>query len=167
MTRVRPGLVQFGQRALVRGAVPEGEAVPEGAEALLLVTGEGTVGHGLGHALPEPLLQGAVNVLAGGAGAVGNGRQGLSEGGLVEGVAHGGLGGELDHLLVARRVEVTALAVLLAQEARVLVAVAAGCPPDDAGRVRVVAADMVDRFQRPYNSQWQWVASNFRWGWMP
>ena len=45
MTRVRPGLIQFGQRALVRGAVPEGEAVPEGSESLLLVTGR-EVGYG-------------------------------------------------------------------------------------------------------------------------
>ena len=98
---VRPGTVQFGQRALVGGAVLQGETVPEGSEALLLVTGDDAVGHGLGHALPEALLEGAVDVLAGGVGAVGDGLEGLPEGGLVEGVGTGGLGGELDHFLPA------------------------------------------------------------------
>ena len=74
---------------------------PEGAESFFLLSGEDAVAHRLGDALPEPLLQGAVDVLVGGAGALGDGPQGLPEGGLVEGVGTGGLGGELDHLLVA------------------------------------------------------------------
>ena len=73
---VRPGTVQFGQRALVGGAVLQGEAVPEGSEALLFVTGVDAVAHRLGDSLPEALLEGA--------GAVGDGPEGLPEGGLVE-----------------------------------------------------------------------------------
>ena len=100
--------------------------VPEGPESFLLLAGEDAVAHRLGHALPEPLLQGAVDVLAGGAGALGDGLQGLPEGSLFEGVGTGGLGGELDHLLDADGVEVTAMAVLPAQKARLLAAMAAG-----------------------------------------
>ena len=77
-TRSAP--VQFGQGALVRGAVLQGEAVPEGAEALLLVTCEDAVAHRVSDALPEPLLKGAVDVLAGGAGALGDGPGGSAGG---------------------------------------------------------------------------------------
>ena len=76
---VRPGTVQFGQRALVGGAVLQGETVPEGSEALLLVTGEDAVGHRLGDALPEAFLESAFDVLAGGVGALGDGRWPMAE----------------------------------------------------------------------------------------
>ena len=123
---VRPGTVQFGQRALVGGAVLQGETVPEGSEALLLVTGEDAVAHRLCHALPEALLEGAVDVLAGGAGAVGDGPEGLPEGSLVEGVGTGGLGGELDHFLPAGLVGPAVLRVVPLQEAGLLAAETAG-----------------------------------------
>ena len=55
-----------------------------------------------------------------------DGPEGATQGGLVEPGGAGGLGGQLGHLLDARSVEVTALAVLPAQESRVLVAVSAG-----------------------------------------
>ena len=102
-----------------------GQAVPESPESFLLLAGEDAVAHCLGDFLPEALLQGAVDVLAGGSGALGAGPQGLPEGGLVEGVGAGGLGGELDHLLGARSMEVTALSVLLPEEAGILSAVSA------------------------------------------
>ena len=70
MTRVRPGLVKFGQRTLVRSSALQGEPVPEGAETLLLVPGDDAVGHGLGYALLPPLLHGTFNIFAGGVGAV-------------------------------------------------------------------------------------------------
>ena len=76
---VRPGPVQFGQRVGIRGAILQGEAVPEGAKVLLLVAGDGAVAHRLGDALPEPLLKGVFNIFVGGAGALGDGRQGLPE----------------------------------------------------------------------------------------
>ena len=56
-------------------------------EAFLLVPGDDAVGHGLGHALLLPFPERAVDVLAGGAGALGDGLEGLPEGGLVEGVS--------------------------------------------------------------------------------
>ena len=96
------------------------------AEALLLVTGDDAVGHGRGDSLPEPLLEGAVDVLAGGAGALGDGLEGLPEGGLVGGVGTGGLGGELDHLLPSGLVGLEALWVVLLQEAGLLAAETAG-----------------------------------------
>ena len=59
------------------------------------------------------------------AGAVGDGLEGLPEGGLVEGVGTGGLGGELDHLLPAGPVVFLAVLVVLVEKACLLVAVAA------------------------------------------
>ena len=76
---VRSSPVQFGQQALVRGAALQGKAVPEGAEAFFLVTSEDAVAHRVGDALPEPLLKGAFNIFVGGAGAVGDGLEGLPE----------------------------------------------------------------------------------------
>ena len=61
----------------------------------------------MGDALPEAFIQGAVDVLAGGPGVLGDGPQGLPEGGLVEGVGGRGLGGELRHLLMALLSETT------------------------------------------------------------
>ncbi len=92
---------------------------------LLLVTGEDAVAHRVGDSLPEALLEGAVDVFPGGAGALGDGPKGLPEGCFVEAVG-GGLGGELGHLLDARGVEVTARAVLSLEEPRGLAAVTAG-----------------------------------------
>ena len=55
----------------------------------------------MGDPLAEALLEGAFDVLAGGARAMGDGPQGLPEGGLVESVGTGGMGGELGHFLEA------------------------------------------------------------------
>ena len=52
--------------------------------------------------------------------------RGLPADSLVEGVGTGGLRGELDHLLDAGLVDVTAGGVLLAQKARLLAAMSAG-----------------------------------------
>ena len=52
--------------------------------------------------------------------------QGLPEGGLVEGVGTGGLGGELGHLIHARLVGLPALGVIPLQETGLLAAMAAG-----------------------------------------
>ena len=65
----------------------------------------------MGDALLEALLEGAFDVLPGGVGALGDGLEGLPEGGLVEAVGRGGLGGELDYLLVAVGVGLAALGV--------------------------------------------------------
>ena len=89
------------------------------------LAGEDAVAHRLGDALPEALLQGAVDVLAGGAGALGDGTQDLPEGGLVEGVGTSGLGGELRHLLDAGLVGLAALEMGALQEASLLSAVVA------------------------------------------
>ena len=77
-----------------------------------------------------PLLQGAVDVLAGGAGALADGLQGLPEGGLVEGVGTGGLGGELDHPLVASLVGLAERRVGAVQDAGRLAAMLAGAAQD-------------------------------------
>ena len=79
----------------------------------------------MGDALLEALRERAFDVLPGGVGALGDGLQGAAVGGLVEPGGPGGLGGQLGHLLDASGAEVPALPVLLAQEARVLVAVSA------------------------------------------
>ena len=94
--------------------------------ALLLVPGDDAVGHRAGDALLPPVLEGAFNIFVGGARALGNGSQGLPEGGLVEGVGTGGLGGELDYLLPAGLVGLAALRVVPLQEAGLLAAETAG-----------------------------------------
>ena len=109
----------------IRGAVTKGEAVPEGPDPFLLLAGEDAVAHCLGDSLPESLLQGAVDVLVGGSGALGDGREGLPYGSLVEGVGGCRLGGELDHLGEACLVGLAALGVGALQDAGLLVAVAA------------------------------------------
>ena len=99
--------------------------VPEGAEAFLLVAGDDVVAHRVGDDLPEPLLKGVVDVLAGGAGALGDGLEGLPEGCLVKGVGTGRLGSELGHLIHARLVGLMAFWMGALQEAGWLVAAAA------------------------------------------
>ena len=79
----------------------------------------------MGDSLPEAFLQGAFDVLAGGAGALGDVLEGLPEGGLVEGVGTGGLGGELDHFLPAGLVGLLAVLVFALEDARLLAAIAA------------------------------------------
>ena len=123
---VHPGPVQFGQRALVCGPVLQGEAVPEGAEALLLVTGDDAIAHGGGYALFPPFLEGVFNIFVGGAGALGDGRQGLPEDCLVEGVVRGGVGHERYHLLPALPVGLSAFRVVALEGACLLAPVAAG-----------------------------------------
>ena len=98
--------------------------VPEGAEVRLLVGGEGAVLHGVFDALGPAVGDGLGDVVRGGPG--GDCLEGCAKGGLVETGGPGGLGGELGHLLDAEGVEVTALAVLLPEEAGVLSAVSAG-----------------------------------------
>ena len=80
----------------------------------------------MGDALLEALLEGAFDVLPGGVGALGDGLEGLPEGGLVEAVGRGGLGGELDYLLVAVGVGLAALGVGPLEERSLLAAVTAG-----------------------------------------
>ena len=96
--------------------------VPEGAESFVLVAGDDAVAHRVGDGLYEPLLKGAVDVLAGGAGALGDGLEGLPEGCLVEGVETGGLGGDLDHLLEASLVRLPAFQMGALQDAGLLAA---------------------------------------------
>ena len=109
----------------IRGAVTKGEAVPEGPESFLLLAGEDAVAHCLGDSLPEALLQGPFDALLVGAGALGDGPQGLPEGSLVEGMGAGRLGGELRHLLDAGLVGLSASSMGALQEAGWLVAVSA------------------------------------------
>ena len=72
------------------------------------------------------LLQGYLDVLVRGSGALGDGPQGLPEGGLVEGVGAGGLGGELRHLLDVGLVGLLAFPVVSLQDAGLLVTEGAG-----------------------------------------
>ena len=72
-------------------------------------------------------IQGAFDVLAGGAGSLGDGLEGLPEGGLVEGVGIGGLGHEGYHFLPAGAVGLLAiLVVAAAQHSSLLATVSAG-----------------------------------------
>ena len=102
-----------------------GHPVSEGPEVGFLFGGEGTVLHGVVDALGEAGGDGLGDVVLGGLGPGGNGLKGAAQGGLVEPAGSGGLGGELGHLLDAGGVEVTALGVLLPEEAGGLVAVSA------------------------------------------
>ena len=99
---------------------------PEGPEPFLLFAGYDAVAHGVGDALLSALLEGAFNVFAGGVGTLGDGREGLPEGCLVEGMGRGGLGCLCDHLLPARPVGLLALRVVSLQEVGLLAAVTAG-----------------------------------------
>ena len=124
---VRPGTVQFGQRALVRCAALQGEAVPEGPEAFLLVAGDDAVGHRAGYAPLPSFLDGACDVFVSGVAALGDGPEGLLEGGLIEGVVRGGLGHEGYHFLPAGAVGLLAiLVVAAAQHSSLLATVSAG-----------------------------------------
>ena len=81
----------------------------------------------MGDALLEALLEGAFDVLPGGAWE----RWAMAwrvcrRGGLVEAVGRGGLGGELDYLLVAVGVGLAALGVGPLEERSFLAAVTAG-----------------------------------------
>ena len=73
----------------------------------------------------KAFLQGAFDVLAGGAGAVGDGPEGLPEGGLVESVGTGGLSHQGYHLLPAGPVGLPAFRVVTFEDAGLLAAVAA------------------------------------------
>ena len=59
------------------GAVLQGEVVLEGAQAFFLLPGDDAVAHRMGDALPEALLQGLFDILAGGMEAVDDGLDGL------------------------------------------------------------------------------------------
>ena len=107
----KPGLV--GQSALAGWIRPSGPHGP------------GVVVDGAPDALGRAV--GMVwEMSSGGPGSGRDGLQGLAQGGLVEPGGPCRLGGQLGHLPDTVSMEVMALGVLLAQEARVLVAVAAG-----------------------------------------
>ncbi len=68
----------------------------EGGESVALdgvAVVQDAVGHRVGHSLREVLLEGPLHVFIGGVGTLGYGLEGLPEGGLVEDVGTGGLGG--------------------------------------------------------------------------
>ena len=114
-----PGGPVQGGRALVDGReVPGDESFPKGAEVVLLLVGEDAVAQGVADALDPTVGDGLGDVIFGGPGPAGYGLEGVPEGGLIEGGGAGSLGGQLDHLPEALGVEVTALGVLPAQEAR-------------------------------------------------
>ena len=109
-----------------------------------------SVAHRLGDSLPEALLEGAVDVLPGGAGALGDGREGLPEGGFVEGVGNGGLGGKLGHLLDAGLVGPPAFRVDALQDAGLLAAMAAGAGEGlgQLGKGRLASSTLTGGFGR-------------------
>ena len=121
----RYGLVEGLEGFGVGGVVLEGEPVPEGPEDLLLLLGDDTISLAGGDALGEALLDGPENagVVVVGVGC--DAPEGPAQSGLAEGGGASGLGGELDHLVPALGVQITALDVLLTQESHVLVAVPA------------------------------------------
>ena len=96
---------------------PSGPHFPNHLESVAQKTGAGgwfVAGHDavrqrLGDAPGEAFLQGLLDVQVRGVTALGDGLEGLAEGDLVEAVVRGGLGGELDHFLVAGGVGLAAL----------------------------------------------------------
>ena len=80
----------FRHEAFSRGCVViQGEVVTEGPEPVLIVPGDDAAAQRVGDALFPALLEGALYVLVRGVGALGDGREGLAEGGIVEGVGTG------------------------------------------------------------------------------
>ena len=90
------------------------------------VAGHDAVRQRLGDAPGEAFLQGLLDVQVRGVTALGDGLEGLAEGDLVEAVGRGGLGGELDHFLVAGGVGLAARGVGPLEERSLLAAVTAG-----------------------------------------
>ena len=104
-------------------------AIPEVQEVGFLLPGQDSVLHGVLDPLGPAGGDGLGYLVLSGAGPGCDGAQGAAQGGLVEAVGPGGLGGQLGHLLDAGGVEVAALAVLLPEGAGGLVEVSAGALP--------------------------------------
>ena len=111
---------------LVRGAVVQGEFVPELPEPGFLVLGEDPVRHRVADALFPSRFQGLVDGGAVPVGPAGYLCQGEAEGFLVEGAGRCGLGGEIYHLVPAGLVGPAAALVFAAEYARLLVTEGAG-----------------------------------------
>ena len=114
------------QMASWPAALSSGPGCPGRRGAVLFVAGHDAVRQRLGDAPGEAFLQGLLDVQVRGVTALGDGLEGLAEGDLVEAVGRGGLGGELDYLLVAVGVGLAALGVGPLEERSLLAAVTAG-----------------------------------------